>query len=228
MALKDLANVRVAIIAIWALAIVTVILLIGPGNILHAYRMVTPGSIRHFVLSFGSLSSFGFIFINFIRPFTFLPVTPFTVAGGFIFGHFYGLLLSLIGTMLSAVLTFSMSRYLFRDQIKQWLKGRFDGVDKKFEGSGVFMVAAVRVIPVIPFDAVGYVAGISNIRFRDYLLGSLIGELPGAFVLTMLGSSLGRVGSPIFYLSMTLFILLMAIPEIYTRIVRWHAGKCQK
>jgi uncharacterized membrane protein YdjX (TVP38/TMEM64 family) len=228
MALKDLLHIRTAIIAIWAIAIIVAVLLVGPDRLVHIYSTLRPGDIRRIVLSFGPFSPAVFIFLNAIRPFTFLPVTPFTIAGGFIFGHFYGLVLSLIGTLLSAVLTFSLSRYLFRDQIKRWLKGRYDGVDKGFESSGIFMIAAARVIPIIPFDVIGYVAGVSNIAFIDYLIGSLIGEFPGAFVLTMLGSNLGRIGTPIFYLSLVLFILLMAVPEIVKRIVRYRASKYKK
>ncbi|HEY3422538.1 MAG TPA: TVP38/TMEM64 family protein [Methanocellaceae archaeon] len=228
MALKDLLHMRTAIIATWAIALLAAVLLIGPDRMIHVYSTIRPVEIRRIVLSFGALSPAAFIFINMIRPFTFLPVTPFTVAGGYIFGHFYGLILSIIGTMLSAVLTFSMSRYLFKDQIKRWLKGRYGGVDKRFESSGILMIAAARVIPVIPFDAVSYVAGISDIAFTDYLIGSLIGELPGAFVLTMLGSNLGQIGTPVFYLSLALFILLMAIPEIFKRIVRYRDSRYKK
>ncbi len=228
MALKGLLTVRTTIIAIWAISIIAALLLVGPDRLVHIYSTIRPGDIRRTVLSFGALSPAAFIMINILRPFTFLPVTPFTIAGGFIFGHFYGLLLSLIGTMLSAVLTFSMSRYLFRDRIKRWLKGRYDGVDKGLESSGIFMIAAARVIPVIPFDAVSYIAGISNISFIDYLIGSLIGEFPGAFILTMLGSNLSQIGTPIFYLSLVLFILLMAVPEIFKRIVHYRASKYKK
>lgn len=228
MALKGLLNVRTAIFAIWAVAIITAILLIGPDRLVHVYSTLRPGDIRRTVLSFGALSPAVFILINVLRPFTFLPVTPFTIAGGFIFGHFYGLLLSLIGTLLSAVLTFSLSRYLFRDQIKRWLKGRYGGADQKFESSGIFMIAAARVIPIIPFDAVSYIAGISDVTFADYVIGSLIGEFPGAFILTMLGSNLGRIGTPIFYLSLALFILLMAVPEIFKRIIRYRASRLKK
>ncbi len=219
---------RMAIIAIWAIVIIAALLLIGPHRLIHVYSTIRPGEIRSTVLSFGSLSPVAFIFLNAIRPFTFLPVTPFTIAGGYIFGNFYGLILSIIGTMLSAVLTFFLSRYLFRDSIKRWIKGRYDGVDKGLESSGIFMIAAARVIPIIPFDAVSYIAGISNISFTDYFIGSLIGEFPGAIVLTMLGSNLGRIGTPIFYISLVLFILLLAVPEIFKRIIRYRATKYKK
>lgn len=228
MTFRGVLNLRLAIIAVWVLAIVLAVLIIGPGNIVNAYRTVTPQGIRHFVLSFGALSMVIYIFMHVIRPFTFLPATPFTIAGGFIFGNFYGLLFSVIGTMLSAVLTFFLSRYLFREQVKRWLKGRYDGIDKSLEGNGMYMIAVFRLIPVVPFDAVGYVAGVSSIKFRDYMIGSLIGELPGAFVLTMLGSSLKHIGSPVFYASIVLLLLLIALPEAYKRIVSSRAGKYRK
>ena len=103
MALKDLLHIRTVIIATWAIAIIAAVLLIGPDRLIHVYSTIRPGEIRHIVLSFGALSPVVFIFLNIIRPFTFLPTTPFTIASGYIFGHYYGLLLSIIGTMLSAV-----------------------------------------------------------------------------------------------------------------------------
>jgi uncharacterized membrane protein YdjX (TVP38/TMEM64 family) len=44
---------------------------------------------------------------------------------------------------------------------------------------GVLAVIAIRIIPVAPFSIVNLVAGASHIRFRDFLLGTVIGELPG-------------------------------------------------
>jgi uncharacterized membrane protein YdjX (TVP38/TMEM64 family) len=64
------------------------------------------------------------------------------------------------------------------------------------------------------------VAGVSSISLRDYLIGTLIGELPGAFVLTMLGSNLKNVRSPWFILSLALAVVLFLLPEIYRRILK--------
>ncbi|AFD00514.1 hypothetical protein Mtc_1770 [Methanocella conradii HZ254] len=217
-------NLRLAFLTAWAIAIVAVILYVGPENILREYGHVTPSGIRDVVLSYGPLSAVAYIALHAMRPFTFLPVTPFTIAGGFIFGHAYGLLLAMLGTTSAAVITFAMSRYLFRDYVKKRLAGKYAGLDDRLNGQGILIVAAMRMVPVIPYDAVGYLAGVSSIGFVEYLLGTLLGELPGAFVLTMLGSSLDNIRSPLFMVSLILAALLILLPEIYRRV----SGKPQQ
>jgi len=71
---------------------------------------------------------------------------------------------------------------------------------------------------VIPFDAVGYVAGVSSIRFKDYIIGTLMGEFPGALILTMLGYNLRNIDSIWFAVSLVLAALLFLLPEAYRRL----------
>jgi uncharacterized membrane protein YdjX (TVP38/TMEM64 family) len=218
-------NLRIAIICIWAIAIIAIVLYIGPDTIINDYRNVTPHGIREFVLSYGAFSESIYVLMQAFRPFTFLPATPFTIAGGYIFGHASGLLLSTLGTTLAAVISFSISRYLFRDYIKNKLSGRYAGIGERFDKSGIFVIAAMRVVPVIPFDAVSYLAGVSSIGFMDYLIGTVLGELPGAFVLTMLGSNIKNVKSPMFLISLALAALLILGPELYRRKVKKREQK---
>jgi uncharacterized membrane protein YdjX (TVP38/TMEM64 family) len=218
-------DVRFGLLGVWLVAIIAIVIILGPGTILHDYEKVTPEGIRQMVLSYGALSVVAYEFLHVIRPFTFIPVTPFTIAGGYIYGHVLGLALAMVGTTIAAVITFFLSRYLFRDYLKKRLSTHYAGFDSRFDNGGIFTVAAMRVIPILPFDAVGYVAGVSSIRFRDYLLGTLLGELPGAFVLTMLGNSLTNIDSPWFIVSLALAILLFLLPEAYRRLYKKPENK---
>jgi uncharacterized membrane protein YdjX (TVP38/TMEM64 family) len=58
---------------------------------------------------------------------------------------------------------------------------------------GVLAMALVRNLPVAPFGLVNLIAGASHIHFRDYLLGTALGMLPGVLAITLLGDSLGRL-----------------------------------
>jgi uncharacterized membrane protein YdjX (TVP38/TMEM64 family) len=220
MALRTMLNLRLAFLCVWVIAILAAVLYVGPENLVKDYSKVSPMGIRELVLSYGAFSVVAYELLHALRPFTFLPVTPFTIAGGYIYGHAVGLLFAMIGTTLASIVTFSLSRYLFRDYIKKRLSAHYAGFDSRFDNSGILTVAAMRIIPVLPFDAVGYVAGVSSIRFRDYLIGTLIGELPGAFVLTMLGSNLKNLRSPWFIISLVLAVVLFLLPEIYRRIIK--------
>lgn len=220
MALRTMLNLRLAFLCVWVIAILAAVLYVGPGNLVKDYSKVTPEGIRELVLSYGALSVVAYELLHALRPFTFLPATPFTIAGGYVYGHASGLLFAMVGTTLASIVTFMMSRYLFRDYLKKRLSTHYAGFDSRFDNSGILTVAAMRVIPILPFDAVGYVAGVSSIRFRDYLIGTLIGELPGAFVLTMLGSNLTNMGSPWFVISIALAAVLILVPEVYRRLAR--------
>ena len=57
------------------------------------------------------------------------------------------------------------------------------------------MVAAA-LVPIAPSGLVYFVAGASHIRFRDFLLGSAIGMIPGVAVLSPLGSPIGSAEVP--------------------------------
>jgi len=214
-------SLRLAVVCIWAIAIIVSIAVIGPGTLLNNYhRYFTPHGIHQLVLSYGDYASIIYIGMQALRPFTFLPATPFTIAGGYIFGHYYGLFLSTIGTTIAATISFFMSRYLFRDYIKNKLGGKYAGVGDRLGEKGIFVVMAMRLIPVVPFDAVSYVAGISSIGYRDYIIGTVLGELPGAFIFTMLGSSLKNIESPYFILSLIFAIILLLLPIFYKQLVK--------
>jgi uncharacterized membrane protein YdjX (TVP38/TMEM64 family) len=136
-----------------------------------------------------------------IRPLPFLPISPFTIAGGFMFGMWWGLLWAMVGSTGSAVLIFILSRYLLHYLVTGSLKGRYPSVDKMPEGRDRSFMFFLRMIPVLPFDLVSAFAGASDPKFRDFLIGTILGEIPGAFVLVMLSTSLDDIGSPYFYLA---------------------------
>jgi uncharacterized membrane protein YdjX (TVP38/TMEM64 family) len=215
--LRKLFSIRVAILCLWALALVSIVLVAGPDRVMDAYRSLTPQGIKDTIDSFGALSVLTYLLASIIRPLLFLPVSPFTIASGFIFGMWWGLLWSLAGSTLSAVFIFFLSRYILHDFVTNSLKGRYPSVDKMLEGRGWSFVLFLRMIPVLPFDLVSCFAGVSHIKFRDFLVGTLIGEVPGAFVLVMLGASLEDIGSGFFYLSMALAVAVFAGTELARR-----------
>lgn len=222
---RQLNNMKVALILAWAITLLLIILLIGPDKLLSRYENMSPEDIRVFILSFGVLSVLIYLTGHAIRPFFFIPISTFTIAGGYLFGFWHGLLLSMIGATISAVVSFYVSRYLFRDYVKQRLRGKFALIDRDIANKSPFIIVLLRVIPIIPYDVVGYLAGASSVKFKDYLPGTIIGELPGAIALTMLGSSLTDIGSFKFFLSVVLVLIIAALPEIYKRYRRTkHRG----
>ncbi len=102
MKLRKLFSIRFAILGLWALALIAIVIVVGPDRVLDSYKTLTPQGIKDTIDSFGALSVVTYIIANMVRPLLFLPISPFTVAGGFMFGMWWGLLWAMVGSTGSA------------------------------------------------------------------------------------------------------------------------------
>jgi uncharacterized membrane protein YdjX (TVP38/TMEM64 family) len=182
----------------------------------------TPEKIRVYVLGYGALAPAAFVVIYSLRAIILvLPVGVMSLAGGMIFGKWWGGLYVLVGATIGSCISFLIARYLGRSFVESrgWLKkGRMKTLDEGIEKHGLKFVLFVRLIPLFQYDAVNFGLGLTKVPFRVYALGTLIGMIPGGFINAFLGSSLDNVISFQFFLALGLFVLLMFIPAVYKRL----------
>jgi uncharacterized membrane protein YdjX (TVP38/TMEM64 family) len=119
-----------------------------------------------------------------------VPVTLMIVIAALVFGPAYGLACAVAGTIMSAALSYGIGRYLGRDTVRRLAGDRINRLSRKLARRGVVTVAAVRLLPIAPFTVVNMVAGASHIGIRDFLIGTLIGMLPGMCALTIFADSM--------------------------------------
>ncbi|WHZ25949.1 MAG: putative phospholipase D family protein [Nitrospira sp.] len=112
------------------------------------------------------------------------PVTVLVAATVLTFGPLHGFVYSFIGMTLSALVTFGLGRLMGRQLVERW-SARLYRLSRNLATKGVLAVVAVRVIPVAPFTVVNMIAGATHIRTRDYLLGTVLGELPGLLAIAV-------------------------------------------
>lgn len=125
-----------------------------------------------------------------------VPRTVFTVAAGVLFGSAAGVLLAVMGTVLAATVAFWLVRLVGARFVERhadrpavrWIRARLDR-------SGLLAVLSLRLVPMVPFFALNYAAGLSGVRFGPYVLGTLIGILPGTVAVVVLGDA-ATGGSP--------------------------------
>jgi uncharacterized membrane protein YdjX (TVP38/TMEM64 family) len=189
----------------------------------------TPTNVKNFILSFGVWAPVVFIVIYALRgAILVIPVGIMSFAGGLAFGMWFGTIYILIGATLGASLSFMIARYFGRQFIEtfSWLhKGKIKQFDEGIEKNGFRMMLFMRLMPLFQYDAVNFGAGLSKIKFRDYVLATFIGMAPGGFINAMLGSSLEKIVSIQFLAALGFFILLMFIPMIYKKIKRKRNGE---
>jgi len=130
------------------------------------------------------------------------PVTVLTAVTGILFGFVPGAGIALAGVTASAVVLYGLGDGLGRPILR--LAGpRAQAVSARLADRGILAVALVRQVPIAPFTLISLAAGASHIRFRDYVIGTLLGMGPGVVVITLFGDAIesalsspspGRVG----------------------------------
>jgi uncharacterized membrane protein YdjX (TVP38/TMEM64 family) len=112
------------------------------------------------------------------------PLLVLIAATALVFGPMLGPLYALVGALLSAAMTFAIGRKLGRETVRKLAGKRVNDLSRRLARRGLIAVAFVRLLPVAPFSVVNVVAGASHIRWSDFMLGTLIGLLPGIATMT--------------------------------------------
>jgi uncharacterized membrane protein YdjX (TVP38/TMEM64 family) len=144
--------------------------------------------------SLGPLGVFLLALFLAIGSLLFLPASPFIIAGSAVFGFPLGVLGALTGLALGASGGFCLSRWFLRKEISARFRkhATFRAIDIAIEKEGWKIVILLRLCP-IPFGLANYLYGLTAVRFRPYLIASLIGGLPSLLLYCQLGTA-GKAG----------------------------------
>ncbi len=158
---------------------------------------------------------------------SFPGATIITLAGGAIFGLWWGTLLVSFASSLGATLAFLVSRFVLRDSIEAKFGNRLAEINRGIEKDGAFYLFTLRLIPVVPFFVINLVMGLTKMKALTFYLVSQIGMLAGTLVYVNAGTQLAQIDSLQGILSPALlgsFVLLGVFPLI----AKWIVGLLQK
>jgi uncharacterized membrane protein YdjX (TVP38/TMEM64 family) len=154
--------------------------LLGRGDI---------AGLRDYILSYGLWAPVASLFLMVLQALV-APVPSFliTFANGLAFGVFWGWMLSLFGHVLAAAVCFWISRSLGRVPVEV-LVGRtgLQSADRWFARWGMYAVFVGRLVPGVAFDVISYAAGLTRMRFRNFLAATALGIFPQTFLYSYLG-----------------------------------------
>jgi phosphatidylserine/phosphatidylglycerophosphate/cardiolipin synthase-like enzyme/uncharacterized membrane protein YdjX (TVP38/TMEM64 family) len=118
------------------------------------------------------------------------PITLLLTATALVFPPLAAFTYSLFGALAGAVTTYGIGRLLGRRNLR-WLRGpRLTRVRDQLQRRGLMAIVTARLLPVGNFSIINMVAGALAIRLRDFLLGNLLGLLPGILALTLFANRL--------------------------------------
>ena len=125
----------------------------------------------------------------------FVPGSLLTLGAGFVFGVVVGTVTVSVASLLGASASFLLGRTLAREWVQKKVatSPKFQALDEAVKQQGFKVVLLTRLSPVFPFNLLNYAFGLTKVSFRDYVLASWIGMLPGTILYVYLGSTVGAL-----------------------------------
>lgn len=140
-----------------------------------------------------------------------VPITLLILVTAIVFGPLLGSLYSLIGGMAGALATYALGYLLGKDFVEKIAGPKWRSVEQKIEQTGIIAVATLRLLPVAPFTVVNIVSGAFKVPLRDYVVGSVLGLVPGILVTNLFAhqfeSAIRNPGIGTFLLLLALIVI---------------------
>jgi uncharacterized membrane protein YdjX (TVP38/TMEM64 family) len=120
----------------------------------------------------------------------FFPASVLTVGAGALFGLGEAVVAISLGSTFGAAVAFVVGRTLARRWVEEKFGHgrRFRALDQAVAEQGFRIVVLTRLSPVFPYTVMNYAYALSRVTFRDYILGSWLGMLPGTVMYVSLGA----------------------------------------
>jgi uncharacterized membrane protein YdjX (TVP38/TMEM64 family) len=115
-----------------------------------------------------------------------------TLAGGFVYG-IWGGLLAATGATIGATVLFWAAQTAFGEGLRARVAGLAGKMAKGFEDNAFSYLLALRLAPVFPFAAINVLPALFNVSLPTYVGATLLGVLPGAVVYAMIGQGLESI-----------------------------------
>ncbi|GAX88477.1 hypothetical protein EFBL_0086 [Effusibacillus lacus] len=160
--------------------------------------------------------------IVFVAITAFFPVVPFVIVAGVVggvFGAMMGTAITLAGAIFGAMVMFLMSRFGFRDwaQVQLAKYPKVKEYESIFEKNAFASILFVRLVPVVPSQAVNILSGVSLVSWFTFLLATTLGKLPANLVFNLAGSTLSENKMMSFLIFGTYFLVITVAAFLYMR-----------
>lgn len=181
-------------------------------------------ALRADIAAAGPIAPAAFVLAYALATLAPVPKSVLSAIAGLLFGLVAGIVLVLVAAMLGALAAFLLGRVLGRGAVQRFTGARVARVDELLSRRGLIAVIGLRLVPVVPFTAINYTAGLTGVRLRDFTLGTAVGILPGTVAYVTLGTYGSAPGSWPFILSAAALGLLTAAGVVAARRSRARAA----
>lgn len=161
-----------------------------------------------------------------ILPIFLFPVPVLAVVAGAVFGLFAGSLYTIIGAMINSVLMFYIARFLGFRAVSDFTQNSKSKILKTLgEPGGKFsLILILRLMPLVPYNALNYACGVMNVSLRDYVVATFVGIVPATFIMVNLGEKALDMRSNGFIIACVLMAALVVVSSWGAKKIRAKRG----
>jgi uncharacterized membrane protein YdjX (TVP38/TMEM64 family) len=159
------------------------------------------------------------------------PTELVTAAAGFVYGFWLAVPLLLACWLASALLAYWLAERFGRPLAARLVGAkRLTRAEQLMERGGAATLLAMRLIPLIPFNAICYAAGITRVPLARYSWATVVGIAPLTVLVAYLGS---RLESPDFsdwrvWLLIAAFVAIVVGGQVFERRLRSGGAKSEE
>ncbi|WP_380677829.1 TVP38/TMEM64 family protein [Salinigranum sp. GCM10025319] len=183
-----------------------------------------PVAVRRAIRATGVLAPVVFLAVQALQVLVApIPGQVLGFVAGYLFGAVWGTVLSVAGATLGGYIAFLLSRRYGRPIVERLVRDDAIALFDSFSAEhGDVALFVVFLVPGLPDDAICFLAGVSDLRTRSFLIASVLGRLPGYFLVALAGARLAEARTA------ETAVLLVALAVVSTlgylareRISRW-------
>jgi uncharacterized membrane protein YdjX (TVP38/TMEM64 family) len=190
---------------------------------------LSPENLKKYLAISGSYAPLLFISAFMAGFFLRIPGFIFIILGAVVFGKLTAVLYSFIAITAGTSLTFFIARFFLRDTVSQLEIRGVKGLNKKIAQQGFLTVLLLRLLFFL-IPPLNWMLGVTSVKYRDYLLGTLLGVSPGVIFFSFVFGDVSKIDFASGFRDYRLFlptlpgIFLLALYFFFKRYVRRWLG----
>ncbi len=163
-----------------------------------------------YLQSFGVWGPLVLWFAQLLQVFiAFIPGHVVLIAAGYVYGFALGLLFNISFTVAASQLAFLFARWAGRPLVYRLAdRETVEYWERIANQKGILFFTIAFLLPIFPSDAMNFVAGLSGMDSRRFLIASFLGRLPSAVMLTLIGAYGLEFSNSTWGLIILVFVLL--------------------
>ena len=173
----------------------------------------TLDTLQSFLLQFGIWTPLVFFLLQLLQIII-APIPGGTVGlvGGALFGTIGGFLISATGTLAGSVIVFLLSKRFGRPFVIRFVSSelleKYDQIKESKLNTVLFLIF---LFPLFPDDMLCFIAGLSPMPVKTFILIVMLARTPSVFINTMIGAGIMDDSPTQFIIAVTIYAVLIAV-----------------